>query len=215
MVDVAGIEHDPKSVDVSVLSGEDAVSKPAYRVRKGVAFFRLGIGLFLALSGLLAIASCSFSASTSVKWQDGMKVLGEKALFDLVLSNVSDKTPVAQVQSMLSEVEISSLGRTQEQDLLLVRFNSDVVCGRLGCLHTIVSRDSDKAVTAQIWNHYLHPDIPVGSALTLVPPPNGDVEPGDFSCLQISQVTIGALVHTTQCYENGSYRVVAEEQSVL
>lgn len=215
MVEAAGNEHDPNSVDVSVLSGEDALPMPAYRVRKGVAFFRLGIGLFVALSGLLAIASCSSSAPSAVKWQDGVKVLGEKALFDLVLSNVSDKTPVSQVQSMLGEVEISSLGRTQEQDLLLVRFNSDVVCGRLGCLHTIVSRDSDKAVTAQIWNHYFHPDIPAGSALSLVPPPNGDVEPGDFSCLQISQVGVGVLVHTTQCYENGSYRVVAEEQSVL
>lgn len=206
---------DVKETDaVSVSPDVEELPAPAYRIRKGAAFFRIGVGLFVALSGLLAMVSCS-SASSSVNWESGAKVLGEEALFDLVLSNVSDKTPVATVHNMIEQVDVSLLGRNKEQDLWLLRFNADEVCGRLGCLHTIVTRDSDKTISGQIWSQYFHSDIPTGSALGIVPAPNGAVEPSDFACLQISQVVNDALRRTTQCYESGSYRVVAEEQSLL
>lgn len=204
------VEKD-RGIDPQIL---DALPKPGYRVRKGAAFFRIGVGLFIALSGLLAIASCA-PRSSSVKWQDGAKVLGEEALFDLLLDNVSAQTPVAQVEAALEQVEIASLGRNDEQDLWLVRFNLAAVCGRLGCLHTVVSRDSDKTVQSQLWTQYLQPDVPTGSALALVPPPNGDIEPSTFSCFETRQVSDSALVNTTQCFENGNYRVVAENQSSL
>ncbi|MEM9215684.1 MAG: hypothetical protein AAGD25_15255 [Cyanobacteria bacterium P01_F01_bin.150] len=207
MVAAERCDNDSKAID--------ALPTPAYRVRKSALFFRIGVGLFLTLSGLLAIASCASNGSSPLKWQAATTVLEPEVVFDLVLNNVSDKTPVAEIESMLEQVEMSPLGRNQEQDLWLVRFNFDVLCGRLGCLHTIVSRDSDPMMTDQIWTHYLQPDSPTGSAFALVSPPNGEVELSKFLCLEITQVSHGSLVHRTHCYQNGSYRVVVEEQLAL
>ena len=213
-MDVQASAQATESLAVSVLPFASTMPKPAYRVRKGAMFFRLGLGLFLLLSGFLTLVSCA-SVPSSLKWQGGAKGLGEEALFELVLNNVSAKTPVEHVQLMMSEVDVSRLGRTAEQELWMVRFKAEEVCGRLGCLHMIVARTADKEVSGPIWSQYIHTDIPTGPALSFVSVPNGAVDPTDFACIEIRQVNAEVLRHSTQCYESGSYRVVAEGQSSL
>ena len=200
----------------NTLSALDLLPQPSYRVRKGVVFFRIGFGLFVLLSGLLALVSCSAS-QPKLNWQTGEGVIQDQAMFQMVLDNVSKKTTASEAQQITEELEVALLGRDKEKDLslFLVRFNTSRLCGRLGCLHTIVEQGPDRSLTNQVWSQYLHTEVPGMSALSVVPSPNGAVSPSAFACLQTSQLNHHQLSHTTYCHDGRDYQMVDQHQSTL
>lgn len=189
----------------------DSFPDPSNRLRKGAAFFRIGIGAFLLLSGLLALVGCS-SAQSSLSWRSGSDLIDDESMFQLVLDNVSTKTPVDDIRHIIDSVEVSHLGQEGDKDLLLVRFNAPILCGRLGCLHTIVEQGTE---SSQIWNQYLHSQTPTTPALKVVPPPNGEIESNAYACLELSQLDGVTLHHDIICYDGDRYQIVEQRESSL
>lgn len=194
----------------------DMLPKPSYRVRKSVVFFRIGLGLFMLLSGLFALVGCSASQST-LDWRTGAGVIENQDRFQMVLDNVSEGTTAEEAQQIVEDLEVALLGRDKEIELslFLVRFNTSRLCGRLGCLHTIVEQGPDRVLKGQIWSQYLHSEVPDMPALAVVPLPNGAVSASSFACLQTSQLNHRQLNHTTYCHNGKHYQIVDQHQSTL
>jgi hypothetical protein len=161
-------------------------------VTKMFYFFRLGFGLFLALS--LLLSGCGARAAEF--WSPALGLLNAEQISTIIAE-----------QSTFSLADIpdgwiEKVKAHQEGNFYLIDFNSDRLCGRLGCLYVGYLFDEEEQQLSSVLHIYFHPELPRGVPLFEIDM-SRDVQ---LPCLKVHQFqNFKKLVLHTFCFNGTEY----------
>ncbi|PSM46949.1 hypothetical protein C7Y66_22350 [Chroococcidiopsis sp. CCALA 051] len=175
---------------------------PSFKLVKFVFFFRISLAVTL-LIGVLFLSGCS-SANSAVAWQ----LVGNNSnLVPLARQAVTENTELSLDDSASVLVMNLSTNKQKGQELFLLDYNTESLCGRRGCLYSIYSRQGQ--TSKLIWSEYLQPNLPPGVNLfTLV---WEDSNASGFPCLDVKQLNGNRLQKLVYCFDGNNYRLVSRE----
>jgi len=175
---------------------------PSFKLVKFVVFFRISLAITL-LIGVLFLSGCS-SASSAVAWQ---LVENNSNLVPLARQAITENTQLGSDDSANVLVMNLSTNKQTGQELFLLDYNTESLCGRRGCLYSIYSRQGQ--TNKLIWSEYLQPNLPPGVNLfTLV---WEDSSASGFPCLDVKQLNGNRLQKLVYCFDGNNYRLVSRE----
>jgi hypothetical protein len=134
---------------VSLLS---PVDQPAPKwFHWGVYFFRIGLGLFLALN--LLLSGCTVNASEKF-WQPATILLTPDQL-RVIIAEHSTFTIENVPSAWIDSAQIHQAG-----DLVLIDFNQSGLCGQAGCLYVGYVEDNISASLNLVFYGRFRPELP-------------------------------------------------------
>lgn len=176
------------------------ISPPPYRLKYLAAYFRIGLAIFLILSALVGLVGCG-SATSKVSWEPASNFYKKATLNRLIAENTA---PTAPVEELASKMRVYPIAK----GFNLINFNSEKLCGALGCLYAIYARVNGQE-PKRIWARYLNPNLPPGKILVeLAEPPNGWPISERSPCLKFSQLEAGNIRETVECFDGTAYQIV-------
>ena len=151
--------------------------------------------IVLKLSGFPA------TAAAALNWQPATTLLSEEELRQLI-DNHSDFLEPDEFDSILN----SALAY-EENNLVLVDFNTELLCGRAGCLYVGLRRSTGK----EILSSYLTVTLPSGE------PVIGTVDRGyTLPCLVVRDIDAeDTITKSTFCYQSVDWVLENTEQPVI
>jgi len=182
-----------KSVDSEL----DPFDLPAPQwVTKLAYFSRLGLGLFLALSLALSLLLSGCNARAAEFWSPALGLLNAEQISTMIadhstfsLTNIPDDW-------------VEKVRAHQKGKFYLIDFNSDRLCGRLGCLYGGYLLNEEEQKLSSILNIYFRPELPRGVPLFEIDL-SREVEP---PCLKVHQLqNFKKLVLHTFCFNGTEY----------
>lgn len=168
-------------------------------------WMRVGVALFLVLSVLLGLGGCGANASAS--WQPASRVLPQRVLEQAIKDNATVEP--AEAKALFDQALAWSVPGGQQR-LVLINYNTPLLCGVGGCLYTgLIQDQSDKEKWKDVLSMRIKPEVPKGVRL---------VEGAKFSenysfapCLKVNQVEVAMLRTNTLCLQGDSYKMAASK----
>ena len=198
MTDSSATQATPQSQELSTAA---ILAPPQWLCQVGY-WFRIGFSLFLLLSVLIGVASCSSSAAI-VPWQKATTVVPEAVIEQVIQSNTD--MDVAQAKETLLAWSVDG----KEGKLTLFNFNTPNLCGALGCLYTgYWLRENQSAV--EVFQNYLNPNLPANKPLIQVGEDRGQALP----CLEVLQMEGDRLRQLNYCFNGDRYQL-ADSQLIV
>lgn len=185
--------QDKKPVDSEV----DPFDLPAPQwVTKMFYLSRLGLGLFLALSLALSLLLSGCGARASGFWSPALSLLNAEQISTMIADNSSFSL------TNIPDDWVEQVQAHPEGNFYLIDFNSDRLCGRLGCLYAGYLFDEKEQKLSSVLNIYFRPELPPGVPLFQVDR-SREVEP---PCLKVHQFqNFKKLVLHTFCFNGTEY----------
>jgi len=157
---------------------------------------RLGLGLFLALSLALSLLLSGCGARASEFWSPALSMLNAEQI-SIMLADHSTFSLTNIPNGWVEKVKAH-----QEGNFYLIDFNSDRLCGRLGCLYVGYLFDEEDQQLSSVLNVYFRPELPRGVPLFEIDL-SREVEP---PCLKVHQLqNFKKLVLHTFCFNGTEY----------
>lgn len=169
-----------------------------------VSIARFGY-LFLAaiLLSTTFLTGCAAQANAP-QWQPATDILSEQQVKTIVVEQSS--TTAAEATDL-----VRSAKAFQSDTLVFFDFNSDLLCGRAGCLYLVFHRDDDMSLNP-VLGMYLNPYLPPEelSLFEIL-----ERTRAGLPCLQINQLEPmeATLTRYEACYDpsSGKYRKVGQQ----
>ncbi len=164
--------------------------------------------IFLFFVGLLVTVLFSvvslISMARAIPWQSANQYFEAAVLEQIVTDNAS--LPPIGIEQHVRVQELLSDPR-----LVLVDFNSEQVCGSLGCAYSVYLEQDNgfQLVFQQYLNPHLPPDVEL---VTLGDYPSWE---SALPCLVIHQLVESGLQKMQVCYHSGSYRITEKTVTAL
>jgi hypothetical protein len=173
--------------------------QPAPRwLHLGVYFFRLGIGLFLALS--LLLSSCAVLASEDF-WKPATSVLTPEQV-RVIIAEESIYTIDTVPEDWIEQARAHQAG-----NLTLINFDESDLCGHAGCLYVGYTQDETSASLKQVLYLRLNPALPPGVPLF----EEAEQSFNGLPCLTVHQLEQNRLLAIGFCFNGMRYQ---EQSSV-
>lgn len=175
---------------------------PSFKLVQFVILFRIGLAITL-LVGVLFLSGCSSSVSAASWWQP----VGSSSLSLLAKQAIAENTQL-NPDSFANVLAMNiPANKQQDQELFLLDYNTDNLCGKLGCLYSIYSRQGQ--TYKLIWSKYLQPNLPKGESLFTF---SQDASNNSgFACLEVKQMQGNRLQKLVYCFDGKTYRLVNSE----
>ena len=170
-------------------------------IRKGLVLLS---AITCAIGGLfmvLKLLGFPATAAAALNWQPATTLLSEEELRQLI-NNHSDFLEPDEFDSILNSVLAY-----EESDLVLVDFNTELLCGRAGCLYVGLRRSTGE----EILSSYLTVALPSGE------PVIETVDRGyTLPCLIVRDIdSEDTITKSTFCYQSVDWVLENTEQTVL
>jgi hypothetical protein len=184
-------EHKPVDAEL------DPFDLPAPQwVTKMFYFSRLGLGLFLALSLALSLLLSGCGARAAEFWSPALGLLNAEQISTMIADHSSSSL------TNIPDGWVEKVKAHQEGNFYLIDFNSDRLCGRLGCLYVGYLFNEEEQKLSSVLNIYFHPELPRGVPLFEIDM-SRDVQP---PCLEVHQFqNFNKLVLHTFCFNGTEY----------
>jgi hypothetical protein len=175
----------------------DPLSLPAPQWATKFAYFsRQGLGLFLALSLALSLLLSGCGARASEFWTPALGVLNAEQISTMIADYSSFSL------TNIPDGWVDKVKAHQEGNFYLIDFNSDRLCGRLGCLYVGYLFNEEDQKLSSVLNIYFRPELLRGVPLFEIDW-SRDVEP---PCLKVHQFqNFKKLVLHTFCFNGTEY----------
>jgi hypothetical protein len=155
-------------------------------------------GLLFAL--VLGWQKLNLSAPNS--WQLAVDYLPKS-----VLEKIIKEHSRLDIERSLAKVRVREISK--QPQLLLLDFNNEQFCGKIGCVYTIYQEQD--GLYKEVLSRYLDPNLPSG--ISLVELGEKAAWETDLPCLIINQMESrmrGNLRKTTLCYNQGKYQKISQ-----
>jgi hypothetical protein len=158
-----------------VITKDDREVKPGIYLFKFCSLFRFGIVIFWLISAALMLTNCS---SSYLKEDLASKYFSNTSVLTQVSANV-----VSSVASV-PDMKVKELWSDRQEKLLFIDFNTEKVCGKLGCAYNLFLSKNDELNL--VWSGYLDPYLPPQVKLLTVKPV--DEKRQQYPCLIVNQL---------------------------
>ncbi|WP_008319503.1 hypothetical protein [Leptolyngbya sp. PCC 6406] len=173
---------------------------------------RLRIGFALAVILSIALASFGCSAQASAPWRVATQLVPAPLLEEVMAAETSLTGDQAQAvqEDMLAWSIPGKQGR-----LVLLNYNSDLLCGSAGCLYSGLWLEGDTPVGAGlVLSTYLRPELPPDTPL-IQPIDLEDGVTRPLPCLAINQLDDDHMQALTLCLRGERYQVASDRRLPL
>ena len=175
---------------------------PSFKLVQFVILFRISLAITL-LVGVLFLSGCSSSVSATSWWQP----VGSSRLALLAKQAIAENTQL-NPDSFANVLAMNiPANKQQDRELFLLNYNTNNLCGKLGCLYSIYSQQGQ--TYKLIWSKYLQPNLPKGESLFTFSH-DASNNPG-FACLEVKQMQGNHLQKLIYCFDGKTYRLVNSE----
>jgi hypothetical protein len=184
-----------------VVSKESHEIKPGIYLFKFCSLFRFGIVMFWLISVAMMLTSCGAS-SADVETE-------YKSQTDRLLSA---STNVINSTTSVPNPKVQQLWSDRQQKFLFVDFNTEKLCGRLGCAYNLFLSSNEKLDL--VWSGYLDPYLPPKVKLLALKPV--DEKRQQYPCLAINQLDAvqsanspqaPVIKEVTLCFSGAKYQI--------
>lgn len=177
---------------------------PSLKMVQFVILFRTSLAITLLL-GVLFLSGCSRVASTAY-WQSvgslDLVPLAKQAIAENSIRDPESSESVTNVLVMRLPTH-----KQQNQELFLLDYNTEGLCGRRGCLYSIYSQQGQ--VYKLLWSEYLQPNLPPNE--NLFTPVTEESNIFGFPCLDIKQMQGNRLQKLVYCFDGKTYRIISKD----
>lgn len=185
--------HKPEAVN-------NLVPPPPVWLGRTAYLFRLGFAIVVLISSLLGLVSCGVSAK-EISWLPASEYL-DRGLIEQIITENSSLAPTDEIINRMQVYQLAEKPR-----MTFVDFNTDEMCGKMGCLYVIYLESEGK--TKKVLSRYLRPELPENVPLISLSEPTQNGLP----CLVFNQLAGSNLQQITLCYngdeyQNSSYRIL-------
>jgi hypothetical protein len=178
--------------DSTIPNALNPAELPAPRwLNLAVYCFRLGLGVFLALS--LLLSGCAVQAAEF--WQPATAVLTPEQI-KVIVAEHSSLTIDQVTPQWIDQTQVHLMGQ-----LILMDFNTSGLCGSGGCLYVGYRLDQSSSSLKQVLYLRLHPQLPPGVSLFT----SADESLEELPCLTVHQMQDDQVQEISFCFDGNQY----------
>lgn len=178
--------HKPEAVN-------NLVPPPPIWLGRTAYLFRLGFAIVVLISSLLGLVSCGVSAK-EISWLPASEYFS-RGLIEQIITENSSLTPDNEIINRMQVYQLAEKPR-----LTFVDFNTDEMCGQMGCLYVIYLESEGK--TKKVLSRYLRPELPEDVPLISL----SSHTQNDLPCIVFNQLAETNLQQVTLCYNGDEYQ---------